>query len=385
MVDYKNILEFYRGKKIFVTGNTGFKGTWMTYILLSAGAKVMGYALQSHTERNMFTIVGLDSDTNLNQAYCDVRDLEALKLTFEDFRPEIVFHLAAQPIVRESHRDPLNTYTTNVNGTLNVLECIRTTDCVRSFLNVTTDKVYKNFEWEYGYRENDLLDGFDPYSNSKSCSELITHSYKDSFFVDGSVAISTARAGNVIGGGDFSVDRIIPDCVRALMKGKEDGDSSTIGVRNPYSTRPYQHVLEPLFAYLMIAMRQYEDESYSGYYNVGPDDIDCVDTGNLVTIFCDMWNQKKFSFQPEVSWENRAEENAPHEANFLKLDCSRIKTRFGWQPRWHIEDAIQQTVNWTKVWMSGGDVKTEMDREIKEYINIQTLKTAEVRKTLYFN
>lgn len=237
-------------------------------------------------------------------------------------------------------------------GTVNILECVRTHPCVKSFLNVTTDKVYENKEWAWGYRENEPLDGYDPYSNSKSCSELVTHSYKSSFFQNGRIAISTARAGNVIGGGDFARDRIIPDCVRAAAA------KQPIIVRNPYSTRPYQHVLEPVMAYLMIAQKQYEDSSFAGWYNVGPDDCDCVTTGELATLFCQAWGDG-------ITWENRSEADAPHEANFLKLDCSKIKTIFGWKPRWHMQEAIQKTVEWSKVWMDGGDVPAVMQRQIR--------------------
>ena len=366
--NFKEVLSFYKGKKVFITGNTGFKGSWLTYILLSAGAKVTGYSLKPPTVLNLFTIAGLDSADGLTQIYGDIREIEALKDAYQKASPEIAFHLAAQPIVRESYSDPLNTYTTNLNGTLNLLECIRIMPCTRSFLNITTDKVYKNFEWEYGYREDDPLDGFDPYSNSKSCSELITHSYKDSFFSDGIVAISTARAGNVIGGGDFSKDRIIPDCVRTLVKAWKNGNPAVIGVRNPFSTRPYQHVLEPLFMYLTIAMKQYEDSTFAGYYNVGPDDIDCVTTGNLVSIFCNLWNERKSDLLPTLSWTDMAEENTPHEANFLKLDCSKAKSKFGWRPKWHIQEALEQTVKFMSVWMEGGDSRKELDREISTYI-----------------
>lgn len=357
----KRILDFYKDKSIFITGNTGFKGSWLTHILLRSGAKVTGYSLNPPTEPDLYTIARLSSHPNLRQIIADVRDTEKMTSSMQGAEPEIVFHLAAQPIVRESYRDPINTYSTNVMGTVNVCEAVRLTPSVKSFLNVTTDKVYKNVEWYWGYRENDPLDGLDPYSNSKSCSELVTHSYQESFFKDRDIAVSTARAGNVIGGGDFSLDRIIPDCVRAVSIA--DG---VINVRNPYSIRPYEHVLEPLFAYLMIAAEQYEDHSYASYYNVGPDDIDCVSTGNLVSLFCEKWNRKGEG--ENASWINKAEENAPHESNFLKLDCSKLKCTFGWKPRWHIEDAIEQTVNWTKVWLSGGDVQTEMDREIEEYI-----------------
>ena len=284
----------------------------------------------------------------------DVRDLAHLMEVFDQAQPELVLHLAAQPIVRTSYEQPVYTYETNVMGTVNILECVRTHPCVKSFLNVTTDKVYENKEWAWGYRENEPLDGYDPYSNSKSCSELVTHSYKSSFFQDGRTAISTARAGNVIGGGDFARDRIIPDCVRAAA------DKRPIIVRNPYSTRPYQHVLEPVMAYLMIAQKQYEDPTLADWYNVGPDDCDCVTTGELTTLFCRAWGDG-------MTWENRSEANAPHEANFLKLDCSKIKTTFGWTPRWHMQEAIQKTVEWSKVWMDGGDVPAVMRKQIREF------------------
>lgn len=312
----EELKEFYGNKKVLITGHTGFKGSWLTRILTLSGAEVTGYSLTPPTDPSLFEIAGLE-DT-IKSVVGDIRDLEHLSRVFEETRPEIVFHLAAQPIVRESYQEPVYTYETNVMGTVNVLECVRRTESVRSFLNVTTDKVYENREWEYGYRECDNLDGYDPYSNSKSCSELVTHSYKKSFFEDGRCAISTARAGNVIGGGDFAADRIIPDCVRAAAAGK------TIIVRNSYSTRPYQHVMEPLAVYLAIAMKQYEDRTFEGYYNVGPDDKDCVTTGTLADLFCAAWGQGQ-------TWENRWM-GGPHEANFLKLDCSKIKHTFGWTP-----------------------------------------------------
>ncbi len=344
--------DFYKNKNVFITGHTGFKGSWLCKILTMAGANVTGYSLTPPTNPDLFTLSGVEKD--INSVIGDVRDFEALKKAFDSAKPEIVFHLAAQPIVRDSYTAPKYTYETNVMGTVNILECVRLSDCVKSFINVTTDKVYKNNEWEWGYRENEPLDGYDPYSNSKSCSELVTHSYKNSFFSDGTVAISTARAGNVIGGGDFANDRIIPDCVRAAQQGK------SIAVRNPYSTRPYQHVLEPLFAYLMIAQKQYEDIKYADYYNVGPDEYDCVDTGSLVQMFCDKWGG--------ISWENKAEANAPHEANFLKLDCSKLKAVFGWQPRWHIDEAVAKTIEWTKVYFDGGNIGNIMETQIQDFL-----------------
>ena len=348
--------NFYKGKKVFVTGHTGFKGSWLCRILVKAGAVVTGFSLPAPTNPNLFELAGVKE--KMTSVIGDVRDLAALKAVFNAVQPEIVLHLAAQPIVRDSYKDPAYTYETNVMGTVNILECVRLNSCVRSFLNVTTDKVYHNNEWEWGYREDEPLDGFDPYSNSKSCSELVTHSYKNSFFADGHTAISTARAGNVIGGGDFANDRIVPDCVRAMEAGKE------IIVRNPHSTRPYQHVLEPLFAYLMIAQKQYEDTCYAGWYNVGPDECDCVTTGQLVKLFCEKWGTG-------AAWKNVAEVNAPHEANFLKLDCAKLKKRFGWQPVWHIDQAIEKTTRWTSVWLNGGDIPGEMDRQIAEYMGCE--------------
>lgn len=345
-------LSFYQNKRVFVTGHTGFKGTWLCRILLNAGAVVTGYSLEPPTNPNLFDLS--DVKGRMTHVIGDIRDLKSLKAAFDAAQPEIVLHLAAQPIVRDSYKDPRYTYETNVMGTVNILECVRLSGTVRSVLNVTTDKVYHNNEWCWGYRENEPLDGFDPYSNSKSCSELVTHSYINSFFGGSGTAVSTARAGNVIGGGDFANDRIIPDCVRAMAAGK------TIGVRNPYSTRPYQHVLEPLAVYLTIAQKQYEDRSYAGYYNVGPDDCDCVTTGDLVTLFCKCWGDG-------ASWENQAEPDAPHEANFLKLDCSKIKSVFGWRPRWHIQECMEKTCAFSKVWLAGGNIPAEMDREINEF------------------
>ncbi len=360
--------DFYRGKKVLITGNTGFKGSWLTRILIDAGAEVMGYSLQPNTDPNLYEMAGLSDDAGHKQIIADVRDLDTLKKVFSEFEPEIVFHLAAQPIVRESYRDPVGTFETNIMGTVNVLECVRLTDSVRSFLNVTTDKVYLNRELDYGYKETDPLDGYDPYSNSKSCSELVTHSYNSSFFKDREISISTARAGNVIGGGDFSADRIIPDCVRSVLDASKRGDDQAdIIVRNPNSIRPYQHVLEPLFAYLMIAAYQYDDKEYAGWYNVGPDDRDCVNTGRLVGIFCDKWNEGRGE-RPEVSWQHVGEANAPHEANFLKLDCNKLKETFGWNPRWDIETAVEKTADFTRVLMDGRNIVEEMRKEIREML-----------------
>ena len=283
----------------------------------------------------------------------DIRDIDHLEKVFRKTKPEIVLHLAAQPIVGDSYKNPVYTYETNVMGTVNICECVRRNFCVKSFLNVTTDKVYHNNEWEWGYRENDPLDGYDPYSNSKSCSELVTHSYKKSFFDHMEVAVSTVRAGNVIGGGDFANNRIIPDCVRSALANRE------IIVRNPYSTRPYQHVLDPLSVYLMIAEKQYKDKNYSGYYNVGPDDCDCVTTGELVELFCDAWGEK-------LTWNSQSK-SSYHEANFLKLDCSKLKNTFGWRPRWHVKEAVQYTVEWAKAYRDKQNIVPCMDRQMRDF------------------
>lgn len=348
-------LSFYNGKKVLLTGHTGFKGSWMSVMLKNAGAEVLGYSSCSKTETRLFDLCGVKDQ--MKHVKGDVRDLDHLLEVFADFQPEIVIHMAAQPIVRDSYKDPVGTYSTNVMGTVNICEAVRQTASVRSFLNVTTDKVYENKEWEWGYRENEPLDGYDPYSNSKSCSELVTHSYKSSFFTNGRVAVSTARAGNVIGGGDFANDRIIPDCVRAATKGED------IVVRNPFSTRPYQHVLEPVYAYLMIAAMQYQDQKYQSWYNVGPDDRDCFQTGALVDLFVKHWGQN-------LKWVNKYD-GGPHEANFLKLDCSKLKTTFGWKPHWDLEMAIAKVVEWSKAWVAGEDVRPIMDRQILEFLSAE--------------
>ena len=346
---------FFKGKRVFVTGHTGFKGIWISKILESFSAEITGYAMApiarigtevldaSCVEQNMCSIIG------------DVRDFSELWKCFCEAKPEIVIHLAAQPIVRESYRNPLGTYSTNVMGTANILECVRKADCVRSFLNVTTDKVYENKEWPWGYRENEPLDGYDPYSNSKSCSELVTHSYRRSFFADGNCAISTARAGNVIGGGDFSADRIVPDIIRAAYVGKE------IEVRNKCSIRPYQHVLESLYAYLLIVQAQYNNPALADSYNVGPSDDDCITTGQLADLFCKAWGEG-------LSWKD-INSDGPHEATFLKLDCSKIKARLGWQPHWHIAEAVEKTVEWAKAWQSKDDISSLMERQIEDFLS----------------
>lgn len=351
-MNLQGVLDFYQNKKVLVTGDTGFKGSWLVMILLIAGADVTGYALEPPTDPSLFELAALGH--KIDHVTGDIRDFQHLSDTFNKVRPEIVIHLAAQPIVRTSYREPRLTYETNVMGTVNICECVRLSPYVRSFLNVTTDKVYLNREWCWGYREDEPLDGFDPYSNSKSCSELVTHSYINSFYKD--VTVSTARAGNVIGGGDFAPDRIIPDCVRSVV------NRQSLIIRNPYSTRPYQHVLEPLFLYLNICAKQYSDPTKAGFYNIGPDDCDCVTTKELVELFAQAYGEG-------FSYEIRTEVNAVHEANFLKLDTNLVKTTFAWKPVWGIRNAANKTAEWTKRWLAGENVEQIVTEQIKEYLS----------------
>lgn len=350
MKDLKNLFNFFCGKRVFLTGHTGFKGAWLSELLLSAGAEVTGYALPAPSG-GIFRALGLEK--RMTSLTGDVRDLDRLRRAFQTCRPDIIFHLAAQPLVRESYRDPAGTYSTNVLGTVNLLECIRTVGGVRSVLNVTTDKVYQNEERLRGYREDETLDGYDPYSNSKSCAELVTRTYVRSFLAEEGVAVSTARAGNVIGGGDIAADRILPDCIRAARRGE------AIYVRNPYSVRPYQHVLEPLGAYLLIAKEQYAAPDLAGAYNVGPRVEDCLATGTLADIFCRCWGDS-------ASW-TAAPEGGPHETVRLTLDCSKIEKTLGWTPRWSAETAVEKTVEWTRSVFSGHPAEDVTRRQIRDY------------------
>jgi len=415
----EDLKNFYKGKKVLVTGHTGFKGSYLCVLLSMLGADVYGYSLPAPTEPSLFeTLYGKGSSTdtrkdlklqlggengardvsasddaetagdasvpavkNLTESHIgDVRDFEELNSYVNRTDPDVIIHMAAQPIVRESYRIPRETFEANVMGTVNLLESVRryreapakesaaagSRAKPVSFLNVTTDKVYLNEEKDgYAYKEDDKLDGYDPYSNSKSCSELVTHSYKAAFFGenkdnmtdagDAIVRISTARAGNVIGGGDFAKDRLIPDCMRAYLNG------GSVGIRNPFSTRPYQHVLEPLTVYLTIAMEQYLDADKQGYYNVGPDLCDCVTTGELADLFA--------KYATGFAWENQAEENAPHEANFLRLDNTKIKETFGWQPNWHIGEAVEASVRWSDAYRLGAEASNrELLRQIVKYM-----------------
>jgi len=347
------MLDFYKNKKVFLTGHTGFKGTWLCRILLQAGADITGYALQPPTTPSLFEQT--NTKEIIHSIIGDVRNKDALVKVLTDVKPDIVFHLAAQPIVRFSYREPAATYETNVMGTVNILEAVRLTPSIKSFVNVTTDKVYENKEWHWSYRENENLCGYDTYSNSKSCSELVTYSYRNSFFTnENSPAISTARSGNVIGGGDYAEDRIIPDCVRAVNVEKE------INVRNPHSTRPYQHVLECLSGYLLLAEKQYNNKALQGAYNFGPNDESCITTGDLASLFCAAWGSG-------ASWQVQGD-GGPREANFLKLDCSKAKIVLGWKPHWDIKTAIEKTVEFAKA-QNDSERLACIDRQIDLYFN----------------
>ena len=351
---------FFKGRKILVTGHTGFKGSWLCELLLLLGAEVTGYSLEPPTTPSLYQIC--DLGRRMHSVYGDIRDLEKLQSVMRQTQPELVLHMAAQPLVRESYRRPVYTYDVNVMGTVNILECVRESDSVKSFLNVTTDKVYRNREWEWGYRENEELNGYDPYSNSKSCSELVTSAYRNSFFSEGDrqPAISTARAGNVIGGGDFAADRIIPDCYRAAA-GHE-----TIELRNPDSIRPYQHVLEPLTVYLMILQKQYEEPGLAGSYNVGPDEGDCWTTRQMTECFSRCWQE----YTGEVLAWYAAHTTGPHEANYLKLDCSKLKNTFGWRPTWKVETAVQKTTQWYAACQRGENMQAYTAAQICDFLRL---------------
>ena len=353
-VGVMNLSSFYKGKKVLITGHTGFKGAWLSRTLKLMGAEVHGYALEPPTDPSLFEILGADSWMDSRTG--DIRDMDALLGFVRETSPEIIFHMAAQPLVRRSYEIPRETFEVNVMGTVNVLEAARLTGTASSIVNVTTDKVYRNLEVMRGYSEEDSLDGYDPYSNSKACSDIVTHGYRDSFLAGMGISVSTARAGNVIGGGDFAADRIIPDCVRAASKGE------TIIIRNPDHVRPFQHVLEPLAAYLLIAMAQTGHPELAGAYNVGPDPDSVVTAGRLADIFAEAWGDG-------VSWEHRGD-GGPHEAGLLMLDASKLKDTLGWVPTWSTEDAVRKTVEWSRVYYGGGDIVSETDREIREFFDV---------------
>lgn len=349
-------LDFYKGKRVLITGHTGFKGAWLCRMLMMLHADVTGFAL-APASPSLYSLCMAESP--VHSFIGDIRDLTALRSVMDCTQPEIVIHMAAQPIVRTSYEKPVYTFETNVMGTVNLLEAVRQCPSVRSVVNVTTDKVYRNREWAWGYRETDELCGFDPYSNSKSCSELVTDSYRNSFLAAHGVAVSTCRAGNVIGGGDFAQFRIIPDCAAAAAK------NAPILVRNPNSVRPYQFVLEPLAAYLTVAQRQFENPALSGCYNIGPEEADCLTTGELVSLFCSEWNA---AFGTAITWQ-ASEKEGPHEAGLLKLDCAKMKTVFGWHPTYNIKEAVKQSALWYGTYAQGKDITAYTDDQIAAFFH----------------
>ncbi|WP_372757953.1 CDP-glucose 4,6-dehydratase [Mariniflexile sp.] len=344
---------FWKDKKVFLTGHTGFKGSWLSLWLQSMGATVKGFALEPPTNPSLF--IEANVAENMESVIGDIRDLDVLKESMVSFNPDILIHMAAQPLVRLSYTNPVETYTTNVIGTVNVLEAARSCVRLKAIVSVTTDKCYENKEWAWGYRENEPMGGHDPYSNSKGCAELVTSAYRNSFFhTEGSASIASARAGNVIGGGDWADDRLIPDILRAFENGKP------VIVRNPLSTRPWQHVLEPLSGYLVLAQNLYEkgDEFAEGW-NFGPKDEDCKSVNWILDTMVNDWGNG-------ASWE-LDKENNPHEAGFLKLDCSKAASLLKWHPKWPIEHTLNLIVNWHKEWKAGKNMKAVCLAEIENY------------------
>jgi CDP-glucose 4,6-dehydratase len=349
-------LSFYNGKKVFITGHTGFTGSWLCHILLEAGSEITGYGLEAPETPSLYIKTGIDK--HIHSIIGDIRDRDKVIKAVMETGPDIVFHLAAQPLVGLSYREPAPTYDINVTGTVNILEALRFTPSIRSFVNITTDKVYENKEWCWGYRENENLCGLDPYSNSKSCSEMVTFSYRKSFFNnEDSAVISTARSGNVIGGGDYAEGRIITDCVRATLEGKE------IILRNPYPIRPYLHILDCLWGYLLLAEKQSCDRSLAGEYNFGPKDGNCVTSGTLAGLFCEIWGQKAF-------WRTENNKNTFREANFLKLDSSKAKALLDWEPVFDIRSAVKEVIEFEKC-VTDGEKISCLKKQIRAYFNEQ--------------
>ncbi|MBT8582082.1 CDP-glucose 4,6-dehydratase [Polynucleobacter paneuropaeus] len=348
---------FWKGKKVFLTGHTGFKGSWLSLWLASMGARVTGYALVPNTTPNLFEVLRIDSLTEKSHI-ADIRELASLQKVMSEARPDVVIHMAAQPLVRYSYANPVETYATNVMGTVHVLESTRAIDSVRATVIVTTDKCYENKEWVWGYRENEPMGGYDPYSNSKGCAELVTSAYRQSYFSSPNSInkVASARAGNVIGGGDWSEDRLIPDAVKAFEASKP------LMIRNPLATRPWQHVLEPLSGYLILAQALYEQRSaFASGWNFGPRDEDNRSVQEVVDLLISGWGET-------ARWEKEGLEQ-PHEANLLKLDCSKARTQLGWIPKWNLETATQKIVQWQKAFQSKENMQEISLAQINYYMS----------------
>lgn len=353
--------QFWANKRVFITGHTGFKGSWLCLWLHKLGAKVAGYALNPPSNPSLYDLCKINELIELERI-ADIREGGLLKQAMQEFQPEIVIHMAAQPLVRESYKYPVETYSINVMGTVHLFEAVRTCGSVKAVVNVTTDKCYENKEWVWSYRENEPMGGYDPYSNSKACSELVTSSYRDSFFhpeqyKSHGVAVASARAGNVIGGGDWASDRLIPDCIRSLIK------NEVITIRNPNAIRPWQHVLEPISGYLLLAQKLYEEgPKYVGGWNFGPYENDAKTVEWIVARFCEEWGSAA-SFQVDEAVH-------PHEANYLKLDCSKAMMVLGWKPRWTVDSAISNIITWTSDYTNGNDLRSACFKQIDEYTKL---------------
>jgi len=350
--------QFWAGKQVFITGHTGFKGSWLCLWLHLLGAKITGYALQPPTNPSLFLEAHIDK--LVHSVIGDIRDLDTLTASMQKARPEIVIHMAAQPLVRESYKKPVDTFQVNIMGTVHLLEAVRSCSSVKAVVNVTTDKCYENREWLWGYRENDRLGGYDPYSNSKACSELVTAAYRNSYFpskqyTEHGVAVATARAGNVIGGGDWAADRLIPDVVRALIA------NEPVKIRNPQAIRPWQYVLEPLNGYLLLAQRLCEDGiDFGESWNFGPDDAEAKPVEWIVQRLCNKWGSGA-TYTVDSS-------NHPHEAHYLKLDCSKAKGQLGWQSKWDLQYSLEKIVDWVQAWKAGRDLQTVCLQQITDYM-----------------
>ena len=345
--------SFWKGRRVFITGHTGFKGSWLVMWLNHMGSEVFGYGLEPPTQPSIFheAKVSMALSENL---YADICDKDTFKLAMQSAKPEVVIHMAAQSLVRDSYADPVRTYATNVMGTVNLLEAVRQTQSVKAVLNITSDKCYQNKEWVWGYREIDPMGGYDPYSSSKGCAELISSAYRQSFLRDKSVALATARAGNVIGGGDWAKDRIVPDAIRAFISGK------SLMVRNPMAIRPWQHVLEPLSGYLMLCQQLIQQPMvFSQAWNFGPNDDDAKPVSVIADTMVRQWGH-------DARW--RLDEGAhPHEARYLKLDCSKAKSELRWQPLWGLESVLDATVRWYKAWHKNADMHEFTLQQIQAY------------------
>jgi CDP-glucose 4,6-dehydratase len=345
---------FWKGKRVFLTGHTGFKGSWLSLWLEDMDAVVKGYSLEPYTAPSLFDTANVSS--GIESEFGDIRDFEKLKTSLESFSPDIILHLAAQPLVRDSYEDPLGTYETNVMGTANLLQASRSLPDLKSIVVVTTDKCYENREWEWGYRENEAMGGYDPYSSSKGCAELVTSAFRRSFFQSTYVAIASARAGNVIGGGDWSKDRLIPDVLRSYNDGEQ------VVIRNPKATRPWQHVIEPLSGYLILAEELYNyGQAFAEPFNFGPRDEDCQSVESILNSINNYWVNCP-------GWKLDEDAN-PHEARFLKLDISKAKDRLDWRPRWNLDSTIKRIVDWNKAFNRQEDMRQYCIKEIKSYSN----------------